>query len=124
MRSRRQRTRIEHAGLLLAASFLLWGSPALALHPLVVEDTAPAGERAMRLELRWRFPANRWEFKAASQTLPDNDSGASTSSQPVSVLIGAVWSLTRQIELDFGLRRGLNAAASGDAFLIGMAMRW
>ncbi len=76
MRSRRQRTRIEHAGLLLAAAFLLWGSPALALHPLVA------------------------------------------------VLIGAVWSLTRQIELDLGLRRGVNAAASGDAFLIGMTTRW
>ena len=40
------------------------------------------------------------------------------------LVFGAIWSVTRDLDLDLGVKRGYGSAALGEAILLGLAARW
>jgi len=50
-------------------------------------------------------------------------SSTARAAHPYAIL-GAIWSVTRDLDLDFGLKRGTSAAATDNAVLMGATLRW
>ena len=62
--------------------------------------------------------------KLVADAALDSDFRLSTGSQPAWLVLGAICSLGRDLDLDLGLKAGLNRPAPDIAALVGLAARW
>ncbi|MBI2313405.1 MAG: transporter [Betaproteobacteria bacterium] len=62
----------------------------------------------------------RWVADIGVDTNPDPNSG----SMPAYLILGLIHSPNKNLDLDLGLKFGLNPAADDGAFLAGIALRW
>lgn len=62
--------------------------------------------------------------KLVADVALDTDFGLSLQHQPAWLVLGAIWSPTRTVDLDLGVKLGLNRVAPDAAALGGVTMRW
>jgi hypothetical protein len=119
----------------LGAGRVGWGSLLIASYESgPVGFHAHAGCKRHRNTLGERQSLTHFSVAAALQAAPGFkvvvDVARSTNPDPAQarperyLVFGVIWSVTRDFELDFGIKKGAGSAALDEALLLGLAARW